>query len=93
MNRIRRDNAALQSDRILHFCPIDNEQLIAYLKERRRRSGNIILTVVNLDPHHAQSGWVELDLEALGLDAGPALPGARSVERPALSVARRAATS
>ena len=32
MNRIRRENAALQSDRSLHFCPIDNDQLIAYLK-------------------------------------------------------------
>ena len=25
--------------------------------------------MVNLDPHHVQSGWVELDLAALGLDA------------------------
>jgi starch synthase (maltosyl-transferring) len=24
--------------------------------------------VVNLDPHHVQSGWVELDLESLGID-------------------------
>ena len=24
--------------------------------------------VVNLDPYHPQSGWVELDLQALGLD-------------------------
>ena len=32
MNRIRRENAALQSDAGLHFCDIDNDQLIAYLK-------------------------------------------------------------
>jgi starch synthase (maltosyl-transferring) len=25
--------------------------------------------VVNLDPYHPQSGWVDLDLAALGLDA------------------------
>jgi len=25
--------------------------------------------VVNLDPHHAQSGWVNLNLKALHLDA------------------------
>src|SRR6185312_1007059 len=27
------------------------------------------LTVVNVDPHHAQAGWVDLDLAALGLPA------------------------
>ena len=29
----------------------------------------MLLIVVNLDPHHRQSGWVELDLARLGLDA------------------------
>ena len=68
MNRIRRENAALQSDRGLHFCPIDNDQLIAYVKADAA-SGNSILTVVNLDPHQPQSGWVDLDVSALHLDA------------------------
>jgi starch synthase (maltosyl-transferring) len=67
MNRIRRENVALQSDRGLHFCRIDNDQLIAYLKIDTG-SGNIILTVVNLDPHHPQSGWVDLDVDVLKLD-------------------------
>jgi len=68
INRIRRDNSALQSDNTLRFCNVDNEQLIAYLKSDEA-SGNIILTVVNLDPHHVQSGWVELDMSLLKLDA------------------------
>jgi starch synthase (maltosyl-transferring) len=68
MNRIRRENAALQSNDNLHFCHIDNDQLIAYLKIDAR-SGNVILTVVNLDPHQPQSGWVRLDIDALRLDA------------------------
>jgi starch synthase (maltosyl-transferring) len=68
INRIRKDNVALQSDSGLHFCPIDNEQLIAYLKIDEG-SGNVILTVVNLDPHGAQSGWLDLDVAALKLDA------------------------
>jgi starch synthase (maltosyl-transferring) len=68
MNRIRRDNIALQFDGGLHFCPIDNDQLIAYLKIDAG-SGNAILTVVNLDPHRPQSGWVDLDVNALKLDA------------------------
>ena len=68
VNRIRRENAALQSDAGLHFCKIDNDQLIAYLKIDAA-SGNAILTVVNLDPHQPQSGWVDLDVDALKLDA------------------------
>jgi starch synthase (maltosyl-transferring) len=68
INRIRRENAALQSDAGLHFCGIDNDQLIAYLKIDAA-SGNAILTVVNLDPHQPQSGWVDLDVDALKLDA------------------------
>jgi starch synthase (maltosyl-transferring) len=67
MNRARRDNVALQSDRSLRFCPLDNDYLIAYTKSDEA-TGNIVLTVVNLDPHHVQSGWVGLDLKALGLD-------------------------
>ena len=67
MNRIRRENAALQSDAGLQFCKIGNDQLIAYLKIDAA-SGNAILTVVNLDPHQPQSGWVDLDVDALKLD-------------------------
>jgi starch synthase (maltosyl-transferring) len=69
INRIRRENIALQSDAGLKFCPVDNDQLIAYLK-LDAPSGNIILTVVNLDPYRAQSGWVDLDVDALQLEAG-----------------------
>lgn len=29
----------------------------------------MVLIVVNLDPHHAHTGWVDLDLAALGLAA------------------------
>jgi starch synthase (maltosyl-transferring) len=64
MNRIRRENGALQSNDSLSFCRIDNDQLIAYLK-MDASCGNVILTVVNLDPQSAQSGWVELDVEEL----------------------------
>jgi starch synthase (maltosyl-transferring) len=69
INRIRRENTALQSDSGLHFCKIDNDQLIAYLKADAPGS-NVILTVVNLDPQQPQSGWVDLDVGALKLDPG-----------------------
>jgi starch synthase (maltosyl-transferring) len=67
INRIRRENAALQSDASLRFHEVDNEQLIAYSK-MSGDSANIILVVVNLDPHHTQSGWVELPLAQYGLE-------------------------
>jgi starch synthase (maltosyl-transferring) len=66
INRIRNENAPLQADHSLRFCPIDNEALIAYLKTDS--SGAAILTIVNLDPYKEQSGWVDLDLSALQLD-------------------------
>jgi starch synthase (maltosyl-transferring) len=69
VNRIRRDNPALQSDHNLGFCTVDNDQLIAYLKYDDA-SQNAVLTVVNLDPYNPQSGWLVLDLEALGIDPG-----------------------
>jgi starch synthase (maltosyl-transferring) len=64
LNCARRDNPALQSDAGLHFLRIDNEQLIAYAKVSAERS-NIVVCVVNLDPHHTQSGWLEIDPDAL----------------------------
>jgi starch synthase (maltosyl-transferring) len=67
VNRIRHENPALQSDRSLHFHPVDNEHLIAYSKATDDKS-NVILTVVNTDPHYTQSGWVNLQFDELGLE-------------------------
>jgi starch synthase (maltosyl-transferring) len=69
VNRIRRENPALQADWRLVFHSIDNDQLICYSKSTPDRS-NVILTVVNLDPLYRQSGWVDLDLAELGLGPG-----------------------
>jgi starch synthase (maltosyl-transferring) len=71
INRIRHDNPALQTDWTLHFHDVDNDALICYSKAAEDGS-NTVLCVVNLDPHHVQSGWLTLDLEALGVDeVGP----------------------
>jgi starch synthase (maltosyl-transferring) len=67
VNRIRRENPALQSDQRLRFYPTDNEQILFYGKTTPDLS-NIILVVLNLDPHHVQSGWVRVPLAELGLD-------------------------
>ena len=67
LNGARRDNPALQSDAGLRFLPIDNDQLIAYAKVSKD-GANVVVCVVNLDPHHTQSGWVEIDPDVFGLD-------------------------
>jgi starch synthase (maltosyl-transferring) len=69
VNEIRRDHRALQSDRSLVFHDPDNPQLLAYSK-RAEEGEDVILTVVNLDPRHRQSGFVNLRLEELGV-TGP----------------------
>jgi len=67
VNRIRRENPALQSDWSLRFHPVDNEQIICYSKNTEDFS-NIVLVIVNLDPHHTHSGWLELPISDWGLE-------------------------
>jgi starch synthase (maltosyl-transferring) len=75
VNRIRRENSALQSDHNLSFHNVDNDRLIAYSKTNAWPMGpagngtESVLVVVNLDPHYTQSGWVTIDLRSLGLPA------------------------
>jgi starch synthase (maltosyl-transferring) len=68
VNAIRRENRALQSDRSLLFHKVDNEEIVCFSKQAEDPS-DLIVVVVNLDPHHSQSGWVELSIDVLGLDA------------------------
>ncbi len=64
VNEIRNSNPALQSDWSLKFHQTDNDQLLSYSKESEDRS-NLILAVVNLDPHYTQAGHVTLPLDDL----------------------------
>ena len=68
VNRIRRENEALQSDRRLEFHNVDNDQLLCFSK-RSPDGSNLIVVVINLDPHHRQSGFVDLPLDQLGIEA------------------------
>jgi starch synthase (maltosyl-transferring) len=67
VNSIRRENPALQSNRNLWFNATDNDNLICYSKHTEDLS-SIILAVVNLDPHQKQTGWVNVPIQAWGLD-------------------------
>jgi starch synthase (maltosyl-transferring) len=68
VNRIRIENSSLHHDWSLRFHAIENDQLICYSKHTEDLA-NIILVVVNLDPHHVHSGWVQVPLEEFGLPA------------------------
>jgi starch synthase (maltosyl-transferring) len=67
VNRIRRDNPALQSNESLRFLHVDNDQLIAYCKSSPGLD-NVIVCVVNLDPHHVQTGRLAMDAASMGVD-------------------------
>ena len=66
VNKARRENPALQSNRSLRFHAVDNDQLICYSKCTPDGS-NVMLVVVNLDYRYKQSGWVTLSLDELGI--------------------------
>jgi starch synthase (maltosyl-transferring) len=66
LNAIRREHPALQDFVNLHFHRCENDALICYSK---CAGEDVILVVVNLDAHHLQSGTLDLDLDALGLES------------------------
>jgi starch synthase (maltosyl-transferring) len=68
VNKARRENIALQTNGNLEFHDIDNPQLIAYSK-RTDDNANIVICIVNLDPHNTQSGWVTLPIDRWNIEA------------------------
>lgn len=72
INRIRKENKALRQTSNVTFVRIDasagneHQLLTGYLK-RSDDDSNLILTVVSLDPHQTQSGWLRFPLELFGL--------------------------
>lgn len=67
INRIRRENPALQMTNNLKFYHVDNDNLLYFGKSSEDLS-DIILIVVNLDPHYTQSGWVQVPLSEMGIE-------------------------
>jgi starch synthase (maltosyl-transferring) len=66
VNAVRRGHPALQSNLGLRFHVVEGDWLLAYSK--RGPGDDLVLVVVNLDPHHAQAGMLELPLAELGID-------------------------
>ncbi|WP_418276306.1 alpha-1,4-glucan--maltose-1-phosphate maltosyltransferase [Isoptericola jiangsuensis] len=78
LNEIRRGHPALQQLRNLTVHPTTNDQVVAFSRRVRAehlpaagRPGatqdDVVLVIVNLDPHEAQESTVLLDVAALGL--------------------------
>lgn len=67
VNQVRRQNPALQQNATLQFHETDNDQVLCYSKSA---GDNVVLVVVNLDPNNTHSAWIDLDLDALQVDAG-----------------------
>ncbi|CAG8865651.1 Alpha-1,4-glucan:maltose-1-phosphate maltosyltransferase 2 [Pseudomonas fluorescens] len=67
LNRIRRQNAALQTHLGLSFFNCWNDNIL-YFGKRTADKSNFILVAISLDPHNVQEANFELPLWELGLD-------------------------
>jgi starch synthase (maltosyl-transferring) len=65
LNRIRKQNRALQLYTNLRFYHAENDAILFYGKMTAARD-NIILVVVNLDPHRKQNSFVDVPIEQFG---------------------------
>jgi starch synthase (maltosyl-transferring) len=69
VNRIRRENPALQSDWGLEFHSVSNDNLLCYSK-RSADGANIVLMVINLDYTSTQAAMVDLPIDRFGIPEG-----------------------
>jgi starch synthase (maltosyl-transferring) len=65
LNKIRKENRALQLYTNLRFHGADNDAILFYSKMTAARD-NVILVVVNLDPHRKQNSFVYVPVESFG---------------------------
>jgi starch synthase (maltosyl-transferring) len=65
LNQIRREHPALQQLRNLSLHHAANANIMAYSK---RTGDDVVIVLINLDPHNIVDSEVYLDMAALGLD-------------------------
>lgn len=76
LNEVRRQHPALQLLRNVTIHSTDDENVLCFSKHTVGADGrpdDLVIVVVNLDPHAARETMVHLDLPALGLGWGDAL--------------------
>jgi len=66
LNRLRRENPALQTHVNVRFHAVDNDQILFFSKATANRD-NVLLIAISLDPHRAQEGRFEIPLWEFGL--------------------------
>ena len=74
VNRIRHENAALQTTNNLTFCTVGDDAIMAYLKTSGASTpgastpgDNRLLIVVNTDAYNRRAGWVQVPIWQLGI--------------------------
>ncbi|WP_207423696.1 alpha-1,4-glucan--maltose-1-phosphate maltosyltransferase [Desertivirga brevis] len=66
INKIRKQNPALQSTWNISLAPTTNDNIICYAKTDKK-SKNALIMAANLDVHHTQGAMVKVPLQELGL--------------------------
>src|SRR5262249_5342471 len=66
LNRFRRDNPAMQEFFNLRFLNSSDPNILAYAK-RSADGANVVIVVVNLDPHGAHEDSIELPVGEFGV--------------------------
>ena len=64
VNRIRKENPALQTTNNLTFCRIDDDALMAYLKVS---GNNRLLMIINTDAYNRRAGMVQVPTWQMGI--------------------------
>lgn len=64
VNRIRKENVALQQTNNITFCRVDDDALMAYLKVS---GNNRLLIVVNMDAYNRRANMVQVPIGELGI--------------------------
>ncbi|QRQ99554.1 alpha-1,4-glucan--maltose-1-phosphate maltosyltransferase [Dyadobacter sandarakinus] len=67
VNRIRRENTALQSTWNIDFAETDNDSIISFVKTDTE-TGNALLIAINLDVYNTQGAHIKVPVTKFGLD-------------------------
>jgi starch synthase (maltosyl-transferring) len=67
LNSIRREHRAFRTLDTLRFHETDHESLLCFTKTDAAGVGKPVIVVINLDPFERHSGFVDIDLAAIGL--------------------------
>jgi starch synthase (maltosyl-transferring) len=70
LNSIRRDHRAFRNLHTLRVHECDDPGILCFSKTDPAGLGRPVIVVVNLDPHHRHSAFVDIDLAAVGLPYG-----------------------